>query len=108
LLIMLVLIMFVTAKLLLQKREVENEIAKLDSRVQEINKDNQELSELIKYLNTPEYAERQAREKLNLKKEGEQVVVLPPTESEGNVAGISEESIPNYKRWYNYFFGDKL
>ena len=105
---MLILVMFVTAKLLLQKRAVDNEIAQLQAKADEIHKSNQEISELIKYFNTPEYAERQAREKLNLKKEGEHVVVLPKdSEDHAEVAGVSVETQSNSQKWFNYFFGDK-
>jgi cell division protein FtsB len=105
---MLVLVMFVTIKLLLQKRTVDNEIALLEAKADEIHKSNQEMSELIKYFNTPEYAERQAREKLNLKKEGEHVLVLPKDGAdEGSVAAASVDNQPNSQKWFNYFFEDK-
>ncbi len=103
---MLVLIMIVTARLLLQKREVDREIQKLQSQANEVQKSNQQLSELIKYLNTPEYAEKEAREKLNLRKEGEHVVVLPK-DSDEQVAGANVADQSNPKLWFNYFFGNK-
>jgi cell division protein FtsB len=102
----LLFVMLAAAKLIMQKREVDREIAQLEAKADEIQRDNQELSELIKYFNTPEYAERQAREKLNLKKEGEHVVVLPRDEEEtGNVAGVNSDQRNNPKKWFDYFFG---
>lgn len=104
---MLGLVMLVSARLIIQKQEVDKEIAQLQAKADKINSQNQELSELIKYLNTPEYTDRQAREKLNLKKEGEHVVVLPKdSENDGTVAGANLDSRPNYKKWYDYFFGE--
>jgi cell division protein FtsB len=104
---MLGLVMFVTAKLLIQKHEVDSEISKLQNQAGKLDQSNKELSDLIQYLNTPEYTERQAREKLNLKKDGEHVVVLP---KDGSAAGdeIEQPSAEsNAKKWLDYFFGDR-
>ncbi len=106
---MLIFAMIVTAKLLIQKREVDKEITVLQNRADAVHNDNEQLSELIKYLDTPEYAERQAREKLNLKKDGEFVVVLP---DDSNINQFNQaenvDSTPPYKKWFNYFFGQTL
>lgn len=90
----------------LQKKQIDKEIAKLEEQADKIAKDTEELSYLVKYFNTPEYQERQAREKLNLKKEGEVVVGLP---DEGVIAG--EESASNMRKdnvrhWFEYFFSN--
>ena len=92
----------------MQKREVDSEVARLQSQSDNLNNSNKELSELIKYLETPEYKEKEAREKLNLKKEGEQVVVLPDSSEldvNGNVA--SANTSPNPTKWFDYFFSIK-
>ncbi|MGE5392282.1 MAG: septum formation initiator family protein [Candidatus Saccharibacteria bacterium] len=101
---LLVLIMIVTAKLVVQKYQVDKEIKQLQRQAADINSQNLELGELSKYLNTPEYAERQAREKLNLKREGEYVVGLP-NQGDANGAGQSGgESRSNFRLWLDYFF----
>ena len=97
--------MLMTAKLMLQKREVMSEVRQLSQKADEINQKNRELDELIKYLKTPEYAEQQAREKLNLKKEGEYVVVLPESSDDGtdlNAMKVKESG--NIEKWIKYFF----
>jgi cell division protein FtsB len=101
----LIFVMVITARILVQKRVVDREIAKLQSQMDRIKKDNEELSSLIQYLNTPEYQEKEARDKLNLRKDGEYVVVLP----QGDVASASQEQNnqnkpSNFKLWFNYFF----
>ena len=101
----LIFVMVITARILVQKRVVDREIAKLQNQMDRINKDNEKLSSLIQYLNTPEYQEKEAREKLNLRKDGEYVVVLP----QGDVAGASNQQnqlskTGNFKLWFNYFF----
>jgi cell division protein FtsB len=99
------IVAFVTVELYWQKREVDSEISRLQQQADVLNKDNQQLSELIKYLDTPEYKEKEAREKLNLKREGEEVVVLPETDESGSVAGASSGSESNPQKWFSYFFG---
>jgi cell division protein FtsB len=104
---MLGLVMFIAAKLFIQKHEVDSEISKLQSQADKLDQGNKELSDLIQYLNTPEYTERQAREKLNLKKDGEHVVVLPSDEDNQDGATQTNNSDSNPKKWFDYFFGDR-
>ena len=103
----LVFVMITAAKTLIQKHRIDKEIRNLQDQVERIKKNNEQLTYLIKYFDTPEYQEKQAREKLNLRKDGEYVVVLPEN-NQGEVAGSSQgghES--NFKLWFNYFFSKK-
>ena len=105
---MLILVMLITSKLLLQKREVDREIQNLQAESEQLQTNNRQLSELIKYLNTPEYADKEAREKLNLRKEGEYVVVLPKDVGEQIAGANIQDQASNPKRWFNYFFAENL
>lgn len=100
----LILVIIISARILVQKRVIDREISKLESQMERIEKDNEELSSLIQYLNTPEYKEKEAREKLNLAKEGEHVVVLPQGDVAaaefGETIGVEKS---NYKLWIDYF-----
>ncbi len=103
--LVLVFVMVITAKILVQKRTIDREVAKLQNQTEKIKKDNEQLSSLIQYLNTPEYKEKEAREKLNLVKEGEHVVVLP----QGDISGASNlnpdtDKSSKYNLWFDYFF----
>jgi cell division protein FtsB len=100
----LVFVMVITARILVQKQVIDREIGKLESQMERINKDNEELTSLIQYLNTPEYKEKEAREKLNLAKEGEHVVVLPGGEVASAKDEKPQEQPANYKLWLDYFF----
>ncbi|MBX4187183.1 MAG: septum formation initiator family protein [Candidatus Doudnabacteria bacterium] len=102
--VVLIFVMVITAKILVHKRIIDREISKLENQMQKINKDNEQLSSLIQYLNTPEYQEKEARDKLNLIKDGEHVVVLPQNVSGSNVTEIANSKVSNYKLWFNYFF----
>ncbi|OGE83244.1 MAG: hypothetical protein A3B10_01145 [Candidatus Doudnabacteria bacterium RIFCSPLOWO2_01_FULL_44_21] len=102
----LLIVAFISFRMYLQKKEVDAEINKLEQQAENIKNDNERLSGLIKYLNTPEYQEKAAREQLNLKKEGEFVVVLP-TGNPGEVAGQSnEQDKSNPEKWFDYFFSN--
>jgi len=100
----LIFIMVITARILSSKRQVDQEIAKLESQINKMQTDNEQLSDLVKYFNTPEYQEKQAREKLNLKKDGEYVVVLPSTNNAEETDDLTLDPSQNYQRWFNYFF----
>ncbi len=100
----LVFVMILAARVLVQKYRVDKEIAQLQSQVEKVKKDNEQLSNLIQYFNTPEYREKQAREKLNLKKDGEFVVGLPENSDQADSSQPKPES--NFKKWLKYFFSN--
>ena len=101
----LILMMLFAGRAVVQKYQVDKEIAKLNAQVAKVKKNNEDLSYLIKYFNTPEYQEQQAREKLNLKKDGEYVVVLPDTNGAVSGAQGSAANKSNARQWFDYFFG---
>jgi hypothetical protein len=83
---------------------LEEEIAKLE-------RNNKDLDELVNYLQTDSFKEKEAKEKLNLIKEGEQLVLV-----KGNNAKkeeivkekeLAEVAIKHSKAywWWHYFFG---
>lgn len=84
-----------------QKR-VENELAQ-----------NNELNQKLLDVKKPQFIEQQARDKLNMAKPGETVVVVP-TEVLDPLAKINAtisasffdrpEKVPNWKRWWKLFF----
>jgi|SRR3989344_9153331 len=102
--IALLFVMAITAKVLIQKYQVDQEIAKLEKEVEKVKHDNNQLSSLVQYFSTPDYQDKAAREKLNLKKEGEVVVGLPQQSETTSGANAQSQNQSNFKRWFNYFF----
>ena len=96
------------ARAILQKYTVDKQIAQLQARAQSISNDNQQLSDLVKYLNTDQYRQKAAREQLNLKKDGEYVVALPPdgTDQVASAATTAQTNLSNPQKWYHYFFNN--
>ena len=90
-----------------RRAEIEREIQALRTEITEHQSKSQELSQLIDYLNSEEYKEREARLQLGLQKPGENVVVIPnsadtTTESESQASNSSQA---NWRLWINYFLG---
>ena len=101
----LVAVMILAARIMVQKRDIDRQISNLEAQTDRIQRDNEELGDLIKYFSTSDFQEKQAREKLNLKKDGEYVVVLPPDEEVEAVATArNSDSRSNAKLWFDYFF----
>lgn len=103
-----------------KKYKVNQEIENLKAEIGKVEKSNQEISSLIDYFSSQSFLEKEAKEKLNLKKEGEQVVIIEPAkeplattsqpESVGSQASADqnsaslEKSESNFTRWWRYFF----
>jgi len=105
-LVFLVAIIFPLARTYSQRRLVEKEISDVKSQISEFENQNQQLKDLIAYLQSDQSLEEQARLNLNLKKPGEAVVVIEGksgrTMSPPATASSTEEG--NLAKWWQYFF----
>ena len=90
-----------------RKYQIQKEIDSLKEDISSLEENNYKLSQLIEYCETDEYKEAQARERFNLGKEGENLVVMiEPNSSDGEIKKKidNHEKLPNYGKWWNYFF----
>ena len=101
------------------------EIFNIQQQISQLKKENQDLSVAIESFNNPSFLEKEAKRRLNLRKEGEEVVILPKNEFSDNQtttqanlenngqdqagegenngqADNKEES--NLAKWWRYFF----
>ena len=91
--------------------QVKKDLDKLDAEIANFNKQKEDLSNLLDDFKNKSYLENEARVRLNLKKEGEEVVIILPTatstEKSGEINSQGAENIenlPNYKQWWRFFF----
>lgn len=94
---------------ILRINQANKEILEAEKIVDEAIAENNELKVKVEELRSPEFQEVQLRDKLNLAKEGEIVVVLPDEEILRKLAPkrIEEENIlpdPTWRRWLKLFY----
>jgi len=105
----------VLTKTVYKKYQLNQEIESLKVEIAKMDKKEQELTKLIDYLGSQDYLEKEAREKLNLKKEGESVLMVSETELAKELSDSSnqesvvsnEEKIArenNLIKWWKFFF----
>ncbi len=96
-----------------RKRQIQKEIENLQSEIQKVRQENSDLSNLISYLSSQEFQEKEAREKLNLQKEDEKMIVLrkdaagqtdSKTDETKRNEVLPEDKTPNWKKWLELFF----
>lgn len=104
-LFVLIIIGFGLANGTVKKYKVNSEIKDLQSEISRLEKQNQEFGQLVEYLNSDIFIEQEAKLKLGLKKEGENLVVIPqqslPTEVNNQDANKKSS---NPVKWWTYFF----
>lgn len=94
-----------------RKKQVQNEIAKLQEEAKRIQGDNMHLADKIAYLEGRDYQEKEIRDKLNLQDPKENVVIIDsgmtPKKTEGEVVTPNQELLikkSNSQKWWDYFF----
>jgi len=116
-LVLLVVISVALGKAIYKRYEIQKEIQTIQSEIESAEGQNKELTQLIEYLATDSFREKMARQKLNLKREGETVIAIPvKKESEKSILGSvpSEEleaisvksKFDNPKKWWQYLFSN--
>jgi cell division protein FtsB len=88
--------------------QTDREIKGLQNKIEELKKNNAELSEMEKYFQSEEFLEKEARLKLNLIRDGEKLIIVK--EDENNLTKESNsvketENVSNFRKWWKYFFG---
>lgn len=78
-------------------KEKKDELAVLEKK-------NEELKDELKRIESPEFIEEAAREKLGLGKEGEVVVILPSGDLAAQENYRMDKEPPNWKKWWRLFF----
>lgn len=103
--IIFLVVLFYLAKSTVRSYKVNSEIADLQNDIIHLEKQNEDLGQLISYLKSDTFIEQEAKLKLGLKKPGENLVVIPgQTDSGNNDKEIQNIPQTNPARWWAYFF----
>ncbi len=101
-----------------RKKQIQKEIDGLQAQINQLKQENENMENLIGYLSSTDFQEKEAREKLNLQKNDEKMIVLQKDilqleknrEKDDNHFQISPENendSPLWQKWWKYFFGKK-
>lgn len=90
-----------------QDYKVRQEIRNLQEQVKKLEAKRIESMEILKYVTSPGFVEEKARTELNMKKPGEQVLMINNLEEDSKtetVSGAEEsERLNNPSKWWYYF-----
>jgi len=99
-----------------RKRQIQKEIEGLEAQISQLGQENSDMQNLISYLSSTDFQEKEAREKLNLQKSDEKMIVLrkdvvpqnnQPTGSGENSQVQPGDGTPNWQKWWKHFFENK-
>ncbi len=105
---------YVTIKEVVNRRQLDQQIAQLNNQIVDLQLEQENFLAEIEDYKSDFYIEKEARVKMNLKKDGEQVAVVK-LEDVNKVREQNELNIKNNQsqgsnpvKWWNYFFGEKM
>ena len=96
-----------------RNRSIDAEISQLEQEAQKYKHENVDLESKIGYFMKSDFQEREAKEKLNLQKPGEKVIVIKSYPDEDREEGLeadsgekesSDQKTSNYMLWWRLFF----
>lgn len=107
----LILIFWSLEKEISRERKFRKEISKLREEILDIGKKNEQYLEEMDYLKSKAFLEKEAREKLFLKKQGEKTIILigeekikeEPEEKRNSLPDKINDRFENLKKWRQYF-----
>ncbi len=114
---LLALLIFILAQLFSswnKKSDIDQEIDALKEEAAKAEAQNSQFKKMIEYLESDQFAEEQAKLKLGLRKDGEQVAVITGLEDVATsaatttAAGSTNTALGgNWRHWLDYFLAEK-
>jgi len=95
-----------------QDYQVKQEIDRLKYEAENLEAKKLESLEVLKYVQSPDFAEQKARMEFNLVKPGEQVAIVKSASGELNASGqvdnkmVESSDVSNIIKWWRFFTGD--
>jgi len=105
-----VLIIFVFVRAYYRDYQVKQEINRLQDEVRQLGSKKSEILDLLKFAQSSDFVEQQARTQLNLVKPGEQATIITPSSGsqnntrQENEKMIKSDHVSNPLKWWKYFF----
>lgn len=84
---------------------IDKEKRDLQEQINTISKKNQDLSDSLSYLGSPDFKDQVARQQLNLKRNGEVVFGFVDAPAAAPAPADPSQNLPDYQKWVEYFFG---
>lgn len=112
LLIAIIFVILLTVSLIKEiyrRFEITKETAQLEQQIALIESKNQEMTDLIDYLNSSRYQEKEIKQKFNMQSVGEKVIFFSDnknvneTQNSDSVVANEDSKFNNILKWYNYF-----
>lgn len=103
-LIFIFLAFFPLAKNFSQKRLVDQEIDNIKQEITDFQLKNQELIDMLAYLESDSGQQEIVRVNLGMKSPGEEVLVIKNLEFEENLVEREIDDRSNWQKWLDYFF----
>ena len=95
-----------STKRILTFRATSMKVTEVQTRLDELRRENEALKKELEYKKSDEFAEEEIRNKLGMVKEGETVVIIPKEEDQPSSAkAIEGKQKPNWEKWRDLFFG---
>lgn len=99
-------------RITLQKMAIQRQIDELKRDKEKFEANNKDLAGLLDYFASESYKEREMRSKMSLQKPGEQAIIISreknkPGENISAPETDGSAKLSNFKKWWNYFFGNK-
>lgn len=92
-----------------KNKEVYNEINQLENQAISLEKEKNNLSDLISFFKTPSFKERESKEQLGLQNPGEKVIVITKDkepDSEAAEPVKEEKKVSKIEKWWKMIFGE--
>ena len=75
-----------------------------EQRLQKAQEENQKLKEELKYKQSDEFIEEEARNKLGMAREGEEIAILPNSAKIGEEKNEEVKKLANWQKWTALLF----
>ncbi|PSO44475.1 MAG: hypothetical protein BRC22_02480 [Parcubacteria group bacterium QH_9_35_7] len=86
---------------------VQQKIDRLKSEVESLEREKIQSMKLLDYVASKQFAEKKARTELNMKKKGEQAMIIKEDKEDNDKEQKQANKTPNPKKWWYYFTNTK-